>query len=147
MGRPSKFTQEIADEICSRIANGEPLAQICRDEHMPDSSTVRDWQASDERFSLAIAQARDLGADAIAQTARETARGAGDSTGDIQRDKLIVETDLKLLAKWNPKKYGDRVQVDGIEPGNVSITVNAQTIPALQAGYKEFREALAHGRN
>jgi hypothetical protein len=38
-----------------------------------------------------------------------TARGKGDSTGEVQRDKLIVETDLKLLAKWSPKRYGDKV--------------------------------------
>jgi len=27
--------------------------------------------------------------------------------------KLQIETRLKLLAKWNPKKYGERVQVAG----------------------------------
>jgi hypothetical protein len=36
----------------------------------------------------------------------------GESTNDVQRDKLIIETDLKLLAKWNPKKYGDKVNVE-----------------------------------
>lgn len=101
----------------------------------------------DEEFSAAIAHARLEGFDAIARRIRATARGRGDSTQDIQRDKLIVETDLKLLAKWDPKRYGDRLNVDGIEPSKVNITVNAQTLPALHAGYKEFREALAHGCN
>jgi hypothetical protein len=60
--------------------------------------------------SQAIAHARDLGWDAIAHKARATARGSGDSKGDIQRDKLIIDTDLKLLAKWDPKRYGDKIQ-------------------------------------
>ena len=28
------------------------------------------------------------------------------------RSKLRVETRLKLLAKWNPKKYGEKVALD-----------------------------------
>ncbi len=58
----------------------------------------------------AIARARDLGEDCIAIGCRLVARGQGESSGDVQRDKLIVDTDLKLLAKWNPKKYGDRIE-------------------------------------
>ena len=61
--------------------------------------------------------------------------------------KLQVETRLKLLAKWDPKRYGDRINVDGIEPATINLTISAQTLPAMQAGYKQLREALAHGRN
>lgn len=35
----------------------------------------------------------------------------GIDTEHIQRSKLRVETRLKLLAKWNPKRYGDRIDV------------------------------------
>ena len=110
---------------------------------IPSESSV----AARPELASAIAQARLEGFDAIARTARETARGRGDSTKDIQRDKLIVETDLKLLAKWDPKRYGDRINVDGIEPSTINLTVNASTLPAMQAGYKQLREAIANGRN
>lgn len=40
-GRPSKFTQEIADEICRRLAMGESLRSICRDEGFPTEAAVR----------------------------------------------------------------------------------------------------------
>jgi len=33
-------------------------------------------------------------------------------TDHIQRSKLRVETRLKLLAKWNPRKWGDRQQIE-----------------------------------
>jgi hypothetical protein len=67
----------------------------------------------DAEVSRVIARAREDGAQAIAFRARQTARGkkaedGGDSTGDVQRDKLIIETDLKLLSKWD-KRYADRV--------------------------------------
>lgn len=130
------------------MSEGEPLEEICRSHvKFPSSGTVRAWMAAHPAFSADIARARLDGFDAIARRARLTARGKGDSSGDVQRDKLIVETDLKLLAKWDPKRYGDRINVDGIEPSVVNLTVNASTLPAMQAGYKQLREALAHGRN
>lgn len=113
MGRPSKFSDELVKEIADRLCVGEPLAVICRDDHMPHPSTVRDWMTANEDVSRAIAHAREVGYDCIAAKARETARGIGESTADVQRDKLIIETDLKLLAKWDPKRYGDRQIIAG----------------------------------
>lgn len=125
-GRPTAFKAEIVKEISDRMSEGEPLAQICRDDGMPAYRTVKDWMdgvvdsvPSDE-VSAAIARARLLGHDAIAARARQTARGksedeGGDSTGDVQRDKLIIETDLKLLAKWDPKRYGDLLKLSGAD--------------------------------
>lgn len=109
MARPSKQTDAIITEIADRLSKGEPLAVICRDEHMPSDTTVRNWMNADEAVSSAIARGRELGWDMIAHNARTVARGKGESTQDIQRDKLIIETDLKLLAKWDPKRYGDKV--------------------------------------
>lgn len=115
MGRQTTFTQQVADEIVERLATGEPLAVICRDEGMPKYRTVYDWMDANEDFAANIARAREDGHEAIAARTRLTARGktaeeGGDSSGDIQRDKLIIETDLKLLSKWSPKRYGERVE-------------------------------------
>lgn len=117
-GRPTDFTEEKAEAICARLSKGEPLAVICRDEGMPTDRTVRNWREANAEFSSAIGRAREAGFDAIAYRARETARGktegeGGDSSGDVQRDKLIIETDLKLLAKWDPKRYGDKLALTG----------------------------------
>lgn len=112
---PSKFTQALADEICERLSEGQPLAWICRDKHMPARRTVSDWRKAHPEFDEKFLTARDDGYDAIAERTRATARGktdeqGGDSSGDVQRDKLIIETDLKLLAKWDPRRYGDKLQ-------------------------------------
>lgn len=49
----------------------------------------------------------------MADNLRKTARGIGESSGDVARDKLIIDTDVRLLARWNPKRYGDRQIVTG----------------------------------
>jgi hypothetical protein len=126
-GRPSKYTPELVEEICERISKGEPLRQICRDEHMPHWTAVYDWMRKQESFAIRIADARELGEEAIAQECLEIANSPlmGEETtikdnGGIETKrsdmlghrKLQIETRLKLLAKWNPKKWGDRQHVE-----------------------------------
>ena len=123
IGRPSKYTPELAAEICERLSNGEPLRQICRDDHMPAWTRIYDWMGRDEALSGAIARARDIGADAIAEEALEildtppeyvlTKNGEAVDSGYVTWQRNRAELRLKLLAKWNPKKYGDRQIISG----------------------------------
>jgi hypothetical protein len=90
---------------------------------MPPWRTVYDWIDTHPEFSARFAHARDIGADAIAMEALEiadtplegkrtkvTPAGTEEWTEDmLGHRKLQIETRLKLLAKWNPKKYGDKV--------------------------------------
>lgn len=103
---------EIVAEICERLALGEPLALMCRDDpRLPGARALWDWERADPEIATAISRARRLGHHVIATQLRATARGElGYSSGDVQRDKLIVDTDLKLLAKWDPK-YSDSTQL------------------------------------
>lgn len=121
-GPDSTYDEARATEICEKLANGIPLAEICRADHMPSRQTVHNWRAEDNEFSLRFAGAREDGWDRIAYGSRKVARGEGESTGDVQRDKLIIDTDLKLLAKWDPKRYGDKLEAKVEHSGSVSWT-------------------------
>lgn len=138
MGRPSLYTPELIEAICDRLSEGEPLAQICRDQGMPDPRTVRDWQNSMPDVSAAIARAREAGEERMLSDCLEIAEeregkaimadGAEvavvfDSNA-IQRNKLRIDTRLKLLAKFNPKRYGDRVQ-HANDPDNPLVPAQA----------------------
>lgn len=118
MARPSKYTPEIVDEVCERLCNGEPIEVIARLAHMPSSTTLHDWCAGriesvPPSVSVAIARATAIGFDVIACNTRLVARGeAGYSSGDVDRDKLIIYTDLNLLSKWS-QKYANKTIVGG----------------------------------
>lgn len=129
MGRPTDYTDEVAQEICARLAAGAPLAVICRDDDMPAVRTVSHWKAAHPSFLADFARAREAGHDAIAARARETARGLGESSGDVQRDKLIIDTDLKLLAKWD-KRYSDRVTLAGDPDAPVQVETTVTLEPS-----------------
>ena len=120
IGRPTKRTPEVEAEIIRRISEGEPLAQICREDGMPGLSTVYDWEGKDEALSGAIARARIAGFDMIAQEALAIADDA-DPDVDVQRSKLRIETRLKLLAKWDPKRYGEMVKTEHSGPNGGEI--------------------------
>ncbi len=129
-GRPSLWTQKVADEICTRLAQGEPLAQICREDRMPSLTTVWNWQKAKAEFSECIARAREAGWDRIASDALEISNtpllgvirkvedtAEGTKITETHEDmlghrRLQIETRLKLLAKWDPKRYGDKIEIE-----------------------------------
>ncbi|HWU70024.1 MAG TPA: hypothetical protein VN017_01545 [Pseudoxanthomonas sp.] len=156
MARPSIYTPEIVEEICTRLSKGEPLSEICRAEGMPDRSTVYDWIAANEDVSRRIARAREDGEEALAAECLQiadtpeigwtekyekvqidnpddpegppveefqlTERKAGDM---LDHRKLRIETRLKLLARWNPKKWGDRQTIEHDVVGNLADDLKA----------------------
>lgn len=130
VGRPSIYTDEIATEICTRLAEGESLRAICRLDHMPHEATVRGW-ALDERkhpgFYTQFARARQIRAfgwademleiadDATADYAVQVGDGGPKLVVDhehIQRARLKVDTRKWLVSKMLPKVYGDRLQAE-----------------------------------
>lgn len=132
-GRPSIYTKKIADEICERLAHGESLRSICRDENMPDEKTVRTWAIDDvEGFYPHYARARELQALRWAEEVLEisdqdplmTGEGKLDSAS-VQHQRLRVDSRKWLLAKVLPKVYGDKIDVtSGGEKVGLAINID-----------------------
>lgn len=144
MGRPSTFTQEVADAICARVAEGEMLRPICREEGMPPWRTVYHWIEDQPQFAEAMERARRFGFDAIAEDTLEIADDARNdwmtkasggvefNAEHVQRSKLRIETRLKVLAKWHPKRYGDKIEHTG------EITHSYAEVPAVAPSSDEW---------
>src|SRR5579884_3690365 len=125
-----KYDATVGEEILVRLAQGETLRGICRGEGMPAASTVCYWVTENlDGFGERYRRARDIGLDLMAE---ETLEIADDSTNDwverqredgsefmmadrehIARARLRVDTRKWFLSKMAPKKYGERVQLDG----------------------------------
>lgn len=129
MGRPSVHTAEVAAEICQRLADGETLREICRDERLPARRTVQAWVLDDhEGFSRQYARAREM---QIEGWADEIVEISDDGTNDwqerqvgedrvetvlngehVQRSKLRVDSRKWLLSKIAAHTYGDKTHLE-----------------------------------
>lgn len=115
-GRPSKYSQQVADLICGLIAtSNKGIHAICKkNKKLPSATTIVNWLA-DERYSSFLAQytrAREDQADFLAEDMMAIAdRGGKDSITKVNRDKLRIDTRKFIASKLKPKKYGDKLDV------------------------------------
>jgi hypothetical protein len=125
-GRPTIYTNDLAERICTELCTGRTLKDVCRDDGMPAESTVRHWAQEDrESFTARYRLAREIGYHAMADeildiaddarndwVARRKANGEGEPMLDhehVSRAKLRIDVRRWLLSKALPKIYGDRL--------------------------------------
>ena len=127
-GRPTRYTEELADEMCLQMAKGASLITICAREGMPVLSTILLWLAKDDEFRTKVGRARELRADIHAEEVLVIADNSGVNEFEldgktrkviIERAKLMIETRLRLMALMNPMKYGPRAAIT--VTGNMSL--------------------------
>ena len=135
--------EEFLPEIHAWIESGNTLRAYCRQDGKPSYSTVYDWleadaKTTDKPASTRFERARAIGESVILQECLEIADNTqvgeiittkGDGTKEIktadmlEHRRLRIDTRLKLLAKWNPKKYGEKVAHTGEEGGPVRFVL------------------------
>ena len=118
-GRPSKYSEELADAICTRLAQGESMRSVCRDEDMPVMDTMWRWIREKEDFSEQYARAKQESADAIIEDILDIA----DEGEDVARDRLRIDARKWVASKLKPKKYGDTTKLEDELPINYVITI------------------------
>lgn len=131
-GRPSTYTQKVADEILRRMSMGETLYAICDEPAMPTRTAVFKWRQARPEFDTSYARAREdqmhAWADQVisfADNGVEDILRDGDGNpilkknGDpqlyrehIDRTRLRIETRKWLMAKILPTVFGDRLNID-----------------------------------
>lgn len=144
MARPHNIhtlrTPEIVDDVITRVSKGEPLASVCRTPGYPATVTWYEWLKADDELAGRFARAREAGFDAIAEEALDIADGDPGTTpqgtvdgAEVMNRKLRIETRLKLLAKWDPKRYGDKVEVGGSGKGGAVVVQVVTGVPDADA--------------
>lgn len=122
-GRPTDYTEELADIICAELSDGKSMRQVCAGEEMPDKSTVFRWLRKYESFRDQYVRAKEESADALTDEMLDisddsindyvtSAEGDRVNPENIQRSRLRIETRKWLAAKLKPKKYGDRQYIE-----------------------------------
>lgn len=134
-----EYSLEIADLICARIAEGESLRSICRDEGMPAKGSVFRWLRVHPEFAANYDRAIEARSDAhieeildIADDGTNDWMAVADKDGSqtawrvngehIARSRLRVDTRKWVASKMKPKKYGDKLDL-GTDGGPLQVLI------------------------
>lgn len=142
-GRPSSYSEAIADAICERIADGQSLRSICDLEDMPNKATVFRWLNVNEAFRDQYARAREAQADTIFDEILDIAddghndwmlRKFGDDerwveNGEaLRRSVLRVDARKWMAGKLRPKKYGEKITQEVTGEGGGPVVTRIELV-------------------
>lgn len=138
-GRPSTFSQQIADLICERISLGETLRSICSDPALPDRVTIYRWFDKYPEFCNQYAKARLLQADTYFDQIVEEAF----SSHDAGIGRLRVDALKWTASKLAPKKYGDRIEHEhsGSQKLNLTFTIGGRNDEPINLDFLRHGDA------
>jgi hypothetical protein len=107
-----QMTPEVFEVICSRIMAGESLRSICTEPAMPNKGMFFYWlnKAENSLHLDHYARALQIRADGYGEEIVELADEADPQTANAV--KLKVDARKWVASRLQPKKYGDRSQID-----------------------------------
>lgn len=128
-GRPTKRNDETLRILFDAAATGAPIKSCCAAARI-SVDTLNTWKESDPTIQTQFDEARERGRVA-ALSALQNAIG---------QDWRAAQAWLQLSFRAD---YSPRAEIT-LEAGEgaQAFVVNAQTLPALQASYKQLREAI-----
>ena len=147
MPRASSYTPEIGFAICEELAQGDKsLRQICRELKISHSSVLF-WAQENKEFADQYTRAREIGDDLSFENLEDKAAevpptdesGRVDN-GWVQWKRLQIDTMKWSLAKRRPKKYGDKLQVEGDLKVTRLVVTEPSAVNELPAPKPEFEE-------
>lgn len=142
-GRPTKYSDKLADRICQKIAEGYSVRSICKEKDMVSMQTLFRWLRENDKFREQYARACEERSYMHAEDIIEIADNAtndymekleGDgyifNSENVQRSRLRIDTRKWLMSKLNPKVYGDKL--DMTTNGNdIGVTLSASQAEQL----------------
>jgi len=149
IGRPSIYTEELANDICTRLGLVESLRKICLSEDMPSLSSVMSWLTTKPAFLEQYTRAREIQAETqfdelidivdqppelshITNNKGELVEIKFDSSY-VQWMKLRVDTRKWTAARMAPKKYGEQKQPEQtFDPMVIDVDVKDMMDAAIQ---------------
>lgn len=128
-GRPSLYTDELAQHICERVANGETLTKISNNEDMPGFVTIYDWSRDNPIFSKMLWRAKELAGHKHSELSHEVvfenpnidSMGRYDSA-HVKLLQLKSHSHARLAGQYN-KLYNDKISQQHREDDKVEVEI------------------------
>ncbi len=110
MATRTTYSEDVVDEVLSRIAAGESLTGICKDKHLPTRKTFCQWL--DQRPALygRYVRARELQADSYADKIADTSKRLLDGEVDPNAARVAIDGFKWIACKLRPGQYGEKIE-------------------------------------
>lgn len=145
-GRPSKYSEELAQKICDLIEQGYSERQISKMEGMPSTMTMRRWKEENPDFCVRSARAREISADLYDDKRREAAEwlmreaeqrsktGESFPKGVVEAVRAAMQEHARSAAMRDDSRFGDRktVKLDATPEGAGMVDVYAKMRDAMR---------------
>lgn len=136
-GRPTKYTKELADSLCSELSQGKSLRKVCESDEYPSAVTIFSWLRTNDEFLKQYEMAKQESADSLVDEILDIADNDASEpllvNGEpvmengkpvtiktavgVQHARLKVDARKWVASKLKPKKYGDKVELSN-DPDN-----------------------------
>ncbi|MGA0605382.1 hypothetical protein ACO2Q0_05215 [Phenylobacterium sp. VNQ135] len=143
-GHEPTYTPEIGEEICFRLANGESLISICREEHLPTPATVYRWVNRIPEFQDMYVDARQFQGDYLFDETRELAREV--TPGNVWACRFKFDLIRWQAPRLSPRKYCERLVAQDAAEMAQPMTVIVRKFTDHPDETPEEREALRRGK-
>lgn len=119
-GRPTIFTQELANRICHLIyTHSWGIKRLCEFyEDIPDRTTIREWRVHNKEFSAQYVLAKTTQIDFLAEDIIDISDCCAADPGSVAKARLMSDNRKWYVSKLAPKIYGDKLQIDQKEDEN-----------------------------
>lgn len=101
----AQYSQEIANDICERVANGETL-QVIADFYNVSIGTILNWVTKKDNADN-YARAREAASDLFESKIIERIQTV--TSESAAADRVAIDALKWIAARRSPKKYGDKV--------------------------------------
>lgn len=119
VGRPTTYDFELVGEICRRISDGEKLPDILEKEGMPARSTFFKWKRENKPFSDLYVNVQQDKGELLIEEIDSTVESLKIGRIEPSAANVIIQTLKWKAAKFYPKMFGDKVDVD--HSGSVNV--------------------------
>lgn len=135
----TRYDPNIGLEMCERIAEGETLSNICKEDRFPARQTFHRWLVNHPELNRAYASAREISAHSMEEEAVDMARKL--KRGEVSKDQIRAFDVAINQLRWSASKRNAQVYS---EKAQNTFTVPIQINTGLDLGSESASSAPDH---
>lgn len=146
IGRPSLYSEALAEKICGLIEQGYSERQIAKMDGMPSLRSIQSWKDANPVFLQRSVRAREVSAELYDDKRREAAKwlmeqaeqaaesGLAIPKGVVEAVKAVMQEHARSAAMRDDSRFGDRktVKVDATDTAAGMADVYAKMLAAVK---------------